>query len=201
MRAFKMLRDVKSIALSTVKNGEPYSRVVDIMHYDKNGIYFIVLKLKPYYNEILKSKKVAITGLTRNYEQVRIVGDVREAEKSVLNKIYEINPTLQKLIPQTKHINTTVVYCLYKGKGEIFDLSGVKRKLVRERFSFGGELVNEPGLKITENCIACGECKKNCSFDAITAGEKYYINPAFCDECGLCYSVCKTNSITLPKGL
>jgi len=201
IEAFKMLREIKSVVFSTVNNGEPAARIIDVMYYDENGLYFITIKVKPYYRQLIENKKVAITGLTKDYVQVRIVGNIVELDKEGLDKIYTNNPELQKLIPKNEEVDTMSVFHLYKGKGEIFDLSGKNNKLERKRFAFGGATVNEPGLKITDKCVECGKCKKSCPFNAIEEGKPYHIDPKFCDECGTCYDVCPVNAIELPKGM
>jgi uncharacterized pyridoxamine 5'-phosphate oxidase family protein/NAD-dependent dihydropyrimidine dehydrogenase PreA subunit len=201
IEAFKMLREIKSVVFSTVNNGEPAARIIDLMYYDEKGVYFITEKVKPYYRQLIENKKVAITGITKDYVQVRLVGDIVELNKEGMDKIYSNNPELEKLIPKNEKVDAMSVFHVYKGKGEIFDLSGIETKLKRKRFAFGGETVNEAGLKITEKCISCGKCKKSCPFNAIEEGTPYHINSEFCDECGTCYYVCPVKAIDLSKGL
>ncbi|MBW1806489.1 MAG: 4Fe-4S binding protein [Deltaproteobacteria bacterium] len=117
------------------------------------------------------------------------------------SKIFENNPDLANLFPDETSRSTLKPYFVYRGKGEIFDLSGEERKMQRERFSFGGYSVNLAGCFITEDCTACGICLDACPFGAISEGEPYVIDTRYCDECGVCYSLCPVDAIELPKGM
>ncbi|MEM3385919.1 MAG: ATP-binding protein [Nitrososphaeria archaeon] len=44
-------------------------------------------------------------------------------------------------------------------------------------------------------CIKCGQCQKNCRFNAIS--EDLKIDPFTCEGCGVCKIVCPKNAITL----
>jgi len=200
-KAFKILRDVKSVVISTVKEGIPQSRIIDILHYDEGGIYFVTLKVKPFYRQLIKEMKIAVTGMNSDYVQVRIVGDIQVMNDQLIENLFEKNPELEKLFPGKNGNDNFSVFYLSKGKGEIFDLSGRENKMNRERFAFGGESVNESGCVITESCVQCGECLKACPFKAISEGVPYVINGNQCDECGICYTLCPADAIELPAGL
>jgi len=200
-KAFQILREVKSVVISTVKEGIPQSRIIDILHYDKGGIYFVTLKIKPFYRQLINDRKIAVTAMNKDYVQVRVVGDVQIMDENIIEKLFEKNPELVKLFPEKNGNDNFSVFYLSKGKGEIFDLSGRDNKMNRERFAFGGATVNESGCVITENCVQCGECLKACPFKAISEGSPYVINPKQCDECGICYALCPAEAIEPPTGL
>ncbi|HJD52947.1 MAG TPA: 4Fe-4S binding protein [Candidatus Avibacteroides avistercoris] len=50
---------------------------------------------------------------------------------------------------------------------------------------------------ISEDCIACGTCIDECPVEAISAGDRYSIDPDKCTECGTCASVCPQEAIHL----
>lgn len=52
---------------------------------------------------------------------------------------------------------------------------------------------------ISDDCVACGTCIDECPVSAISAGDKYSINPDECTECGTCASVCPNEVISLPE--
>jgi len=198
-KAFKMIREVKASVISTVENGVPQSRIIDIMGYDAGGVYFITCPSKPFYQQLMATKQVALTVMNEDYVQVRLVGQVEVIDSERVKKIFEDNPAMKDLFPDGE--SNFVPFYLSKGKGEIFDLSGREVKMRRERFAFGGETVNPAGCTITSTCIECDACKAVCPFNAIEVGSPYKIDPQYCDECGICYNTCPVQAIELPKGM
>lgn len=43
---------------------------------------------------------------------------------------------------------------------------------------------------ITDDCIACGQCKEDCPVECISEGDVYVINADECIDCGTCADVC-----------
>lgn len=48
---------------------------------------------------------------------------------------------------------------------------------------------------ITDQCTACSICERVCPTNAITAGERYYIDPALCINCSVCGVYCPFDAI------
>ena len=63
---------------------------------------------------------------------------------------------------------------LYRGEGEIFDLS--LEPPAREKFAFDGEAVNSSRYRITSKCKPCGLCIDACPVDVISEGDIYLID-------------------------
>ena len=54
-------------------------------------------------------------------------------------------------------------------------------------------------FRITEDCIGCGKCKRNCPVDCITGNikEVHVIDTSACIKCGTCRKACPKNAIVV----
>ncbi|MEG1222021.1 MAG: 4Fe-4S binding protein [Anaerovoracaceae bacterium] len=55
----------------------------------------------------------------------------------------------------------------------------------------------EFGFIISNRCVACNGCKRNCPNDAIIKGDPYKIDQNKCVRCGTCYIKCPSEAIEL----
>ena len=50
---------------------------------------------------------------------------------------------------------------------------------------------------ISDDCVACGTCERECPVGAISMGEEHYVIDAdACLDCGSCAAVCPTEAIS-----
>lgn len=195
---FSFLRKIKSVAFATVENEKPCVRIADVMLVEDDKLYFLTARGKPYYKQLKENPHLAITGMDENYVTVRVNGKIEFVDRSYVDKIFEANPMMNDLYPDEKR-EILDAFCMVKGVGEIFDLSVVP--IERQRFAFGGAVVNPWGYSISEKCIACGICKSACPMNAISEGSIYKIESTNCLECGRCFEACPNNAIIAPYGL
>ncbi|MBW2029613.1 MAG: 4Fe-4S binding protein [Deltaproteobacteria bacterium] len=198
-KALKLLREIKSVTFATVKDREPAARIIDVMFVEEGGLYFVTARGESFYRQLKANPTVAICGMNEDYVSVRVVGNVRFCEDPrVVDKVFDLNPMMNDLYPGEKRYVLEGLH-LYKGKGEIFDLSTEPPK--RQRFSFGGAQLVPSGYTITGECTACGICQEACPVDVISEGEVYQIDVEHCLECGACLEACPGNAVQPAKGL
>lgn len=188
-----MLRTIKSIAFATVDSlGNPQVRIIDVMLIENGNIYFLTARGKSFYHELISQKKVAVVGLSKDYQAIRISGQVKHVERFWLDKMFDENPSMNEVYPnQTR--NVLEAFCIDSGSGECFDLS--EHPIKRTSFSFGGVAVQEHGYEILSKCITCGRCTQVCPQQCIKEGKPYQIIQENCLHCGACFEACPVEAI------
>ncbi|RBQ24157.1 hypothetical protein ALNOE001_03880 [Candidatus Methanobinarius endosymbioticus] len=96
----KLLREIKNVSFGTVDEyGNPQVRVIDVMHIDENNLYFLTARGKNFYQELIETQKLAICGLTKNYESICIQSTIKKTknQKKWLNKIFIENPSMNNV--------------------------------------------------------------------------------------------------------
>lgn len=191
----ELLRAVKDVAFATVdEKGLPQIRIIDVMLVEKGKLYFCTARGKEFYRQLTVSGYAAVTGMNRDYQMVRLSGQVRklQEQKKWIDRIFEENPSMKEVYPgESRYILEP--FCIEEGEAEFFDLG--KNPIVRESFCLGGYTGHPKGFRITDSCIGCGKCQKNCPQQCIEKGRPYVIQQAHCLHCGLCYENCPVKAI------
>lgn len=186
-----ILREIKDVAFATVdENNQPQVRIIDVMLVEDNKLYFCTARGKDFYKQLKNHPYVAIIGMNKEYQMVRLNGLVKRLEKQKywIDRIFKHNSSMNNVYPnESRYI--LEAFCLEEGELEFFDLG--KEPIYRESFSVNKE-IKPKGFIISNQCIQCGLCQKNCPQQCIS---NYQIQQEHCLHCGLCYEKCPVQAI------
>lgn len=191
------LKLVGVLSFATVdRKGNPQVRCISAIHFDEDSLYFFTARGKDFCEELLENGKVQILAYTRFKEMIRLSAkaipapDTEWEEK--INTIFNEQPYLINVYPNdTRKIG--IIFEIKDAEIEYFHL-GVN-PIFRESYTLGAGTLSEKGYVITDSCIGCGKCQKNCPQRCIAGGKPYHIQQEHCLHCGSCYEGCPVKAI------
>lgn len=190
-----LLRQMRDVAFATVdRQGNPQNRIIDVMLVEEGSLFFCTARGKHFYQELMENGNVAIAGLNKDWQMVRLTGKAQrlEDQKTWIDRIFAENPSMNEVYPgDARYILEP--FCVSAGQLEFFDLG--KSPIDRASFSFGGGTAAEKGFLITDRCIRCGKCARGCPQKCISAGAPYEIQQEHCLHCGRCMENCPVKAI------
>lgn len=189
-----LVENIHSVTVATIGNdGHPQTRIIDMMLWDKSGIYFLTAKGKAFYKQLMEQRFIAVSG-TKNKKAVSLRGKIINIGTQKLEDIFQINSYMKEIYPEDTR-NALEVFCLCEAQGEYFDISD-SRNVVRAEIIIG-ELDNvQTGYFIGDNCNNCKLCNNSCPQKCIQFKEnKALINQSHCLHCGRCYEICPQKAI------
>lgn len=195
-----IVEQIHSTVVATVDdNGLPVTCVIDMMHYDENGLYFLTAKGKKFYDRLKTREYMSLTCMkgedTMHSVSVSVRGKVKEIGNDMLPLMFEKNPYMNDIYPTEQSRTALTVFKLYEGSGEWFDLS--KKPIERDSFTFGGAETDHSGYIISDGCISCGTCLTVCPQNCIEMIDgKAVIRQENCLHCGNCERECPVGIVT-----
>ena len=198
-----LVNKIHSVVVATTDtNGLPSTRVIDMMLYDDEGIYFITAKGKAFYDQLINKPYISLSGMTMGKDtmdtfSISFSGAVRNIGIQKLEAIFEKNRYMADIYESSESRSALEVFCLYKGMGYYFDLA--TKPITRGTFLLGDEQLTDYGYIITETCNTCGLCLPPCPSNCITAGQPYVIQQDHCLHCGNCADVCPADAVVRPQ--
>lgn len=192
----KMLRSIKDVAFATVdEKGLPQVRVIDVMLVENEKLYFCTARGKDFHRQLLRDPHVAVAGLTKDWQMVRLNGSacrLPDPDHRWIDRIFAENPAMNDVYPgQSRYILEP--FCIEDGEVEWFDLG--HSPIARQSFALGQAVAAPKGFAITSRCIGCGKCAKACPQRCIRPGKPYVIDQTHCLHCGLCQETCPVQAI------
>ena len=193
----KKMQLVGVLAFATVDgDGAPQIRNISAIHYEDNALYFYTARGKNFCRELLEDGRVQILCYTRFKEMIRLSGKAyavaADEQEKWKNIIFEEQPYLANVYPgDTRDIG--IIFCIDKAEVEYFNL-GVN-PIFRDTYTLGDAKPREKGYIITDACIGCGTCERNCPQRCIEEGMPYTIRQNNCLHCGNCYEKCPVKAV------
>lgn len=194
-----LVNQIHTVITATIdENGFPITCAIDMMDFDKNGLYFLTAKGKNFYRRLKQCEYIALTGIkgenTMSKISLSIRGKVQEIGFERLAFLFEKNPYMYEIYPTKQSRQTLTIFRIYDGIGEWFDLS--KKPIERANFIFGKVQKPNYGYIINEHCIGCGSCLNVCPQNCIDIVDgKAKIRQKNCLHCGNCLNTCSVNAI------
>lgn len=191
--------DIHTTIVATADDGgRPITAAIDMMAYDRDGLYFLTAKGKNFYSRLKKHGYLSLTAIkgkdTLSRLSITIRGYVEDIGGEMIPYLFERNQYMYGIYPDEESRKALAVFRIYKGLGELFDLS--KHPIWRESFSFGGAEEKESGYMITDRCTGCRACIPACPQSCIdTSTIPFRIRSEHCLSCGRCSSLCPEKAI------
>lgn len=189
-----MVEKIHSTTVATIgDDGHPQTRVIDMMYYDEEGVYFLTAKGKAFYGQLMEQQYIAISA-TKDKMAVSLRGKVKNIGKKHLDIMFEKNPYMKEIYPgDTREV--LEVFCLYEAQGEFFDIS-VPSNIVRENIVIGDVQKTQTGYFVGNGCIGCKLCYSVCPQKCIDISQKpVVIEQNHCLHCGRCVEICPKQMI------
>ena len=184
-----LVENIHSTTIATIgADGHPQTRVIDMMLYDEQGVYFFTARGKAFYAQLMEQGYIALSA-TKDKLSISLRGKIKNIGSEKLNEIFEKNTYMQSIYPGDTR-SALDVFCLYEADGEYFDISDPAH-IVRDSFTIGKEAQEAPGYYVGEGCIGCKLCYSVCPQKCIDITKKpVAIDQHHCLHCGRCAETC-----------
>ena len=184
-----LVEEIHSTTVATIgADGHPQTRIIDMMYYDEEGVYFLTAKGKAFYDQLMDQKYVAISA-TKDKLAISLRGKVKNIGKKNLDIMFERNPYMKEIYPGDTR-DALEVFQLYEAQGEYFDISNPSN-IVRDTIVIGEAQKVQTGYIVGDGCIGCKMCYSVCPQKCIDISSiPVVIDQNHCLHCGRCVESC-----------
>ncbi len=86
-----LVNDIHSTVIATIDNeNKPVTRVIDMMLYDDQGVYFLTAKGKEFYKQLMAQKYIALSA-TKNKISISLRGYIENIGYEKLDEMFDKN--------------------------------------------------------------------------------------------------------------
>ena len=89
-----LVNDIHSTVIAKIKDNHPVTRVIDMMLYDDNGLYFLTGKGKEFYSQLMEQKYIALSSI-KDKRSINLAGKVENIGYEKLDEIFEKSPYMK----------------------------------------------------------------------------------------------------------
>ena len=123
-----LVEGIHSTTIATIgADSHPQTRVIDMMLWDEQGVYFLTAKGKAFYAQLMEQGFIALSA-TKDKISISLRGKIRNIGSEKLDEIFEKNTYMQSIYPGDTR-SALEVFCLYEADGEYFDISDPNQPL------------------------------------------------------------------------
>ncbi|MCQ2125383.1 MAG: 4Fe-4S binding protein [Fibrobacter sp.] len=189
-----LVEDFHSTTIATIgADGHPQTRIIDMMLWDKAGVYFLTAKGKAFYDQLMEQLYVALSA-TKDKKAISLRGKIENIGSEKLNEIFDKNTYMQKIYPGETR-TALEVFRIYEAQGEYFDISDPSH-IVRDSVQIGSPVMQQSGYLVGKDCIGCKLCYSVCPQKCIDiSNTPVVINQNHCLHCGRCAEICPKQTI------
>ena len=189
-----LVESIHSTTIATIgPDGHPQTRVIDMMLYDEQGVYFLTAKGKAFYSQLMEQGYVALSA-AKDKLSISLRGKIKNIGSERLDEIFEKNIYMQSIYPGDTR-SALEVFCLFEADGEYFDISDPAH-IVRDSFTIGKAAQNVYGYYVGNGCIGCKLCYSVCPQKCIDITKiPAVIDRHHCLHCGRCAEICPRHTI------
>lgn len=189
-----LVEEIHSAVVATIDtDGKPITRVIDMMLYDEDGLYFLTAKGKTFYEQLMAQKYISLSAVKAK-KSISLKGKVENLGSEKLEEIFRINTYMQKIYPKGTR-DALEVFRLYNATGEYFDISEPEH-VERGSITIGNAIGTKAGYYAGMDCIGCKLCYSACPQKCIDITNKpVEIQQNHCLHCGRCAEICPKQTI------